>query len=119
MAKNREFLLLKRQYRIRNKLKAVSKGRLRLSVFRSSKNIYAQIIDDMCGKTLVSASTLETGSEFKNKCTILSASSVGVSIGKKAKAIGITSVYFDRGSHPYHGRIKAVAEAARQSGIEF
>lgn len=112
-------MLQKRQRRVRNKLKAVANHPLRLTVFRSSKNIYAQIIDDSIGQTQVSYSTVCNDSNYSNKCTIESATHIGSVIAKKAKDLGITKVYFDRGGYPYHGRIKAVAEAVRNSGIEL
>jgi large subunit ribosomal protein L18 len=116
---NSKVLLLKRKRRTRNKLKSVSRGRLRLSIFRSSKNIYAQIIDDEQNRTLVSSSTLMSGSEYRGKSSVASAEYVGEQIAREASKIGISEVYFDRGGYPYHGRVKAFAEAARRSGMIF
>lgn len=120
---------LQRQIRVRQKLKKDIKktGRLRLSVFRSSKHIYAQIIDDKNGKTLVSASSKEKGfdalikkaKEQDAKGKILVSKIVGSSLAEKAKKDGIKKVVFDRGGYIYHGRIKALADAARDNGLEF
>lgn len=90
----------------------------RLCVFRSNTNIYAQIINDENGSTLVSASSLDKDLKLKN-LNIEAAASVGTSIAKKAKKAGITQVVFDRGGYKYHGKIKALAEAARENGLEF
>ncbi|MGN8888222.1 50S ribosomal protein L18 [Blautia sp. HCP28S3_G10] len=93
----------------------------RLAVFRSNKNIYAQIIDDSIGKTLVSASTLQKDvkAELENTDDVKAAAYVGTVIGKKAVAAGIESVVFDRGGYLYHGKIKALADAAREAGLKF
>ena len=93
----------------------------RLAVFRSNKNIYAQIIDDSIGKTLVSASTLQKDvkAELENTDDVKAAAYVGTVIGKKAVAAGIESVVFDRGGYLYHGKIKAMADAAREAGLKF
>ena len=93
----------------------------RLAVFRSNKNIYAQIIDDSIGKTLVSASTLQKDvkAELENTDDVKAAAYVGTVIGKKAVAAGIESVVFDRGGYIYHGKVKALAEAAREAGLKF
>ena len=90
----------------------------RLCVFRSNTNIYAQIIDDENGSTLVSASSLDKDLKIKN-LNIEAAASVGASLAKKAKKAGIKCVVFDRGGYKYHGRVKALAEAARENGLEF
>ena len=108
-----------RSQRTRYKLKKVS-SRPRLSVFRSNKHIYAQIIDDKSNETLVSASTVSK--ELKGKFTSLSvdaAKSVGQLIAEKAKTKNVEEVYFDRGPYPFHGRVKALAEAARETGLKF
>ena len=109
-----------RKQRTRFKLKKVS-DRSRLSVFRSNNHLYAQVIDDLKGETLASASTLEK--DLKKKVdlgsNIKAAHAVGVLIGKRALAAGIKEVVFDRGGHIYHGRIKAVADGAREGGLEF
>jgi len=98
-----------------------SPQRPRLSVFRSDKHISAQLIDDFAGKTLaaVSSAAAEVRGDLKNGGNIAAAQKVGTAIAEKAKAIGITKVAFDRGGRQYHGRIKALAEAARKGGLNF
>lgn len=95
--------------------------RPRLSVYRSSKHIYAQLIDDMDGKTLVAAASTikDDRGELKNGGNIAAAKSVGKAIAVRAKAVGITAVAFDRGGRMYHGRVKALADAAREAGLKF
>ncbi len=110
-------LNIKRSTRIRKKLKKVNSERFRLSVFRSSKNISAQIIDDRNNKTLVSASSIKENKKDKKKAE-LSLHVAGILV-KKALEKKITKVYFDRGSYKYHGRIKAFAEALRKGGLNF
>lgn len=107
---------LARKQKTRKKLKAVG-SRHRLTVFRSNQHIWAQIIDDSKGKTLASSSdkALKLTGKTKSECATL----VGEDIAKKAKKAKITKVYFDRGSYKYHGRVKALAEAARAQGLEF
>ena len=108
----------RRKARVRYSLKKKAEGRLRLSVYRSEKNIYAQIIDDNAGKTLVSASSKEKG--FKEKgTTIAGAAVVGKAIAEKALKSKIKEVAFDRGGYPFHGRVKALADAAREAGLKF
>ena len=111
----------RRTARIRRSVKAAANGRARLSVHRSSKQIYAQLIDDVKGETLVAASSLEKSlrGELKTGATIAAASAVGKTIAERAKAKGLTRVVFDRGGYLFHGRIKALAEAAREGGLEF
>ena len=111
------FFKNKRSRRIRKKLKKVNTERYRLTVFRSSRNISAQIIDDLNHKTLVAASSLNSKVDKKNK----SNSSVVVAelLSKKAQEKKITKVYFDRGSYKYHGRIKSFADALRKGGLVF
>jgi large subunit ribosomal protein L18 len=106
--------------RIRNKVTG-GPNRPRLAVFRSLKHTYVQIIDDMAGKTLVAASTAEKSvrGELKQGGNIAASKVVGKVIAERAKAKGIDTVVFDRGGYLYHGRIKAVAEAARESGLKF
>ena len=116
---SREKLRKRRQLRVRNRLRKYSTGRLRLSVFKSSKNIYAQIIDDNIGSTLVSASTLEKSLGFVGKNNIDAAKVVGSEIGNRAKKAGVEEVYFDRGSFIFHGKVKALADAAREAGLKF
>ena len=95
--------------------------RPRLCVFRSARHTYAQIVDDDAGRTLVSAGTHEKGlaPEGVSRRNAAAASAVGKAIGERAKAAGIGQVVFDRGGYLYHGRVKAVAEAAREAGLEF
>jgi large subunit ribosomal protein L18 len=116
----REMARLKRKLRIRKKL-AGSPERPRLSIFRTDKHIYAQIIDDVRGATLVTASTL--ASEYRDlgtpKGKVEAAKQVGRLIAKKAQSDGITKVVFDRNGFIYHGRVRALADAAREAGLEF
>lgn len=93
--------------------------RPRLNVFRSSKHIYAQIIDDEQGITIVSASTLDKGTDAQNGGNIDAAKKVGELVAERALEKGLTKVVFDRGGYLYHGRIKALADAAREKGLEF
>ncbi|EGP56668.1 50S ribosomal protein L18 [Agrobacterium tumefaciens F2] len=106
---------------MRRQIKAVANGRPRLSVHRSSKNIYAQIIDDVAGKTLASASTLEADlrGSLKTGADVAAAAVVGKLVAERAVKAGVKDVVFDRGAFIYHGRIKAVAEAAREGGLNF
>ena len=108
----------KKAQRIRRKLKHVNKKRLRLSVYRSSRNISAQIIDDKNHKTLVSASSVGEKLIDKNKKSDLS-NHIAILLAKRALEKKITKVYFDRGRYKYHGRIKAFAETLRKNGIDF
>jgi large subunit ribosomal protein L18 len=109
----------RRAYRVRNRVRA--SGRLRLSVFRSNKHISAQIIDDAAGKTLVAASTCEasfrTGGQSGS--TVDAAETIGKLIAERAQAQGISAVAFDRGAYRYHGRVQALADAARSGGLDF
>ena len=108
----------KRARRTRTRLKALSNGRPRLSVFRSSKNIYAQVIDDERGVTLAAASSLE--GEKKDKGSDKDAAArVGALVAQRALDKGVKEVVFDRGGYRYHGRIKALADAAREAGLSF
>ena len=107
----------KRAARIRNKLKRVNSNRFRLTVFRSSRNISAQIIDDKNNKTLVSASSIKEKSNSKKK-TDLSLHVAGILV-KRALENKITKIYFDRGRYKYHGRIKTFAETLRKNGLNF
>ena len=111
---------IKRHYRIRNKVSGTAQ-QPRLAVFRSNKHIYAQIIDDVAGNTLVAASTLEAdiASKTEHTSTVEAAKAVGEAIAKKAMGKGITEVVFDRGGYIYHGKIQALAEAAREAGLQF
>ncbi|MGA2147174.1 MAG: 50S ribosomal protein L18 [Bryobacteraceae bacterium] len=103
--------------RIRRKL-AGSAERPRLAVFRSVAHIYAQVIDDGEGKTLVSASSVDKGAKT-NGGNVAAAKTIGKLVAQRAKDKGITKVVFDRGGYPYHGRVKALADAAREAGLEF
>ena len=108
---------LKRHKRVRSKISGTPECP-RLNVFRSEKNIYAQIIDDVNGVTLVSASSLEK--DFKVEGTKTDAAKqVGLNVAERAKAKGIENVVFDRGGYIYHGRVKALAEGAREGGLQF
>jgi large subunit ribosomal protein L18 len=109
----------KRRQRVRTKLQAYANGRARLSVHRSGKHIYAQLIDDAAGKTLVSASSLEKEVRGTTGANIAAAEAVGTRLAARAKDAGVTRVVFDRGGFIFHGRVKAVAEAARSAGLEF
>jgi large subunit ribosomal protein L18 len=111
----------RRKRRSRVALKQVNAGRARLSVFRSSKNIYAQVIDDEAGRTLASASTIEKAlkGDLKSGADQAAAEAVGKLLAERAKEAGIDTVVFDRGGSRYHGRVKAVAEAARAGGLKF
>ncbi len=112
-------LFERRRQRVRTKLSNRAEGRARLSVHRTSQHIYAQIIDDVEGKTVASASTLEKDLREANGSNINAASAVGKLIAERSKAAGVDKVVFDRGGFLYHGRIKALAEAAREGGLEF
>lgn len=111
----------RRRFRVRNSVRKAANGRPRLSVFRSNKHIYVQIIDDVQGVTLASASTTEkdlggVGSYHGNRDA---AAKIGTVIAERAKEKGIKEVIFDRGDYKYHGRVKALADAARDGGLEF
>jgi large subunit ribosomal protein L18 len=106
----------RRAQRTRNRLKQVANGRPRLSVFRSSKNIYAQIIDDQQGVTVAAASTLEGEGKGADRDA---AARVGALIAQRAIEKGVKDVVFDRGGYIYHGRVKALADAAREAGLNF
>jgi large subunit ribosomal protein L18 len=118
--KSRNEMRVRRHQRVRKNL-AGSVDRPRLNVYRSLNQIYAQVIDDSVGRTLISASTLDA--EIKSKIKGLNkteqAKLVGSSVAERALALGIKQVIFDRGGYQYHGRVKAVAEAAREAGLEF
>ncbi|MEA3535131.1 50S ribosomal protein L18 [Rhizobium sp. CC-YZS058] len=118
---SRKDTLVRRATRVRRQLKAVANGRPRLSVHRSSKNIYAQVIDDVAGRTLASASTLDTGlrGDLKTGADTAAAAAVGKLLAERASQAGVKDVVFDRGAFIYHGRIKALADAAREGGLNF
>jgi len=111
----------RRTARVRRAIKAAAGTRLRLSVFRSSKHIYAQIIDDLKGETLAAASTMEKTmrGDGKKGTNVEAAKAVGKLIAERAKEKGINDVVFDRGGYLFHGRIKALADAAREGGLNF
>jgi large subunit ribosomal protein L18 len=119
MANSKRTLFLKRRMRVRNKLRRVNAGRLRLSVHRSNKNISAQLIDDVNGVTLASASTLEKALGVVGKCNVEAAAKVGTAIAERAKKAGVEEAYFDRGGFLFHGKVKAVADAAREGGLKI
>lgn len=111
----------RRSARIRRRVKAVAGDRPRLSVHRSSKNIYVQVIDDANGRTIAAASTLEKDlkGSLKTGADVAAAAAVGKLIAERAVKAGVKEVVFDRGSYIYHGRVKALAEAAREGGLTF
>ncbi len=117
---SRSEVRVKKHNRMRNKIQGTTE-RPRLAVFRSEKHIYAQIIDDMTGTTLAAASTVEKeiASAIKVTSNTDAAAAVGTAIAKKAAAKGIENVVFDRGGFLYHGRVKALADAAREAGLQF
>jgi large subunit ribosomal protein L18 len=111
----------KRKVRVRRKLQSRSAGRLRLSVHRSSKHIYAQVIDDTAGQTVAAASTLDKDIKgaLKTGADKDAAAAVGKVVAERAIKAGVKDVVFDRGGYRFHGRIKALADAARESGLSF
>jgi large subunit ribosomal protein L18 len=108
----------RRHYRVRKKVRGTT-ARPRLAVFRSNKHISAQVIDDLTGRTIASASTIESDLRSTGGGNVSAATEVGRLVGERAKAAGITTVVFDRGGFLYHGRVAAVADAARAAGLEF
>ena len=118
---SRKQALAKRASRVRRQIKAVANGRPRLSGHRSSKNIYVQVIDDVAGRTLAAASTLDADlrSALKTGADVAAAAAVGKLVAERAAKAGVKEVVFDRGAFIYHGRIKALAEAAREGGLSF
>jgi large subunit ribosomal protein L18 len=111
----------RRKARVRRAIKTAAGSRPRLSVFRSSKHIYAQVIDDSAGATVASASSMEKElrSSLKTGADIGAAKAVGKLVAERAAAKGVKEVVFDRGSYIYHGRVKALADAAREGGLSF
>ncbi len=109
----------KRRQRVRTSLRARAGDRPRLSVHRSGRHIYAQIIVDGEGRTVAAASTVEKEARDKSGATVASAQEVGRKLAERAKAAGVTRVVFDRGGFLFHGRVKALADAAREGGLEF
>jgi len=118
---NKLALMERRRSRLRYQLKVKSGGRPRLSVFRSGKHIYAQVIDDSQGRTVAAASSLEKPMRegLKTGADKDAATAVGKLVAERALAAGVTAVVFDRGPYIYHGRVKALAEAAREGGLSF
>ena len=118
--KSRAEVRVKKHMKLRNRFQGTAE-RPRLSVYRSNMHIYAQIIDDVAQKTLVSASTVQKDvkAELEKTNDVAAAAYLGKVIAERAKAAGITEVVFDRGGYVYHGKIKALADAARQAGLEF
>jgi large subunit ribosomal protein L18 len=108
----------RRHRRVRKKVRGTA-IRPRLAVFRSSKHVYAQVVDDVAGRTIASASTIEVESRSGTTANVDAAKAVGKRIGERAKAAGIESVVFDRGGFRYHGRVAGVAEGARDAGLQF
>ncbi|WP_121631236.1 50S ribosomal protein L18 [Tropicibacter alexandrii] len=119
MANSKRALFQKRRMRVRSKLRKVNAGRVRLSVHRSNKNISVQLIDDVAGRTLAAASTLEKDLGVVGKNNIEAASKVGAAIAERAKAAGVSEAYFDRGGFLFHGKVKALADAAREGGLKI
>jgi large subunit ribosomal protein L18 len=109
----------RRRQRVRTSLRKRGGLRPRLSVHRSGRHIYAQVIDDAAGKTLASASTIDKDVKGNGGATVASAQDVGRRVAERAKAAGVTQVVFDRGGFLFHGRVKALADAAREGGLEF
>ena len=118
--KSRSEVRVKKHNRLRNHLSGTTECP-RLAVFRSNNHVYAQVIDDVAGKTIVSASTLEKDikAELKNTDDIEAATKIGDVVAKRALDKGIKAVVFDRGGYIYHGKVKALADAAREAGLEF
>ena len=116
-----EALIKRRARRVRHHLRAAGRGRPRLSVYRSNKHIYVQVIDDVQGVTLASASTLDGDirADGQSSSSVAAAIKVGELIASRAKSAGVAEVVFDRGSYLFHGRVKALAEAARAGGLTF
>lgn len=119
--KSTKNLFQRRQVRARTRLRRAANGKPRLSVYRSGKHIYVQVIDDLAGRTLAAASTLEKDvrTQGKSGANIDAAEVVGKLIAERAVAAGVSQVVFDRGGYRYHGRVKALADAAREGGLKF
>ena len=109
----------RRGYRVRNRIRRFAAGRPRLTVFRSNKHTYAQVIDDAAGTTLAAASTTEQADGGKAAGDVAAARRVGEEIARRAREAGVTDVVFDRGRYAFHGRVAAVAAAAREGGLKF
>ncbi len=119
MALSKRELFEKRRMRVRNKLRKVNAGRMRLSVYRSNRNISAQLIDDKLGRTVASASSLEKGIDTKDGNGVEAAAAIGRTIAERARQAGVQEAYFDRGGFLFHGRVKALADAAREAGLKI
>src|SRR5262249_21498077 len=121
MSNKPDALFRRRRERVRFRVRQAAQRRPRLSVFRSSRHIYVQIIDDKAGRTLAAASTLEAAGKpnVKTRANTETAAAVGQLIAERAKAAGIDRVVFDRGAYLFHGRVKALADAAREGGLQF
>ncbi len=119
MANSKRDLFVKRRLRVRNRLRKNAAGRVRLTVHRSNKNISAQLIDDANGVTLASASSLEKDLGVVGKNNLEAAARVGKAIAERAKKAKVSECYFDRGGFLYHGKVKALADAAREGGLKF
>jgi large subunit ribosomal protein L18 len=119
MANSKRQLFQKRRLRVRNKLRKMNSGRPRLSVHRSNKNISAQLIDDVNGVTLASASSMEKDMAGSGANNVEVATKVGLAIAERAKKAGVTEAYFDRGGFLFHGKVKALADAAREGGLKI
>jgi large subunit ribosomal protein L18 len=111
----------RRRERVRRQVRKVANGRPRLSVYRSGRHIYAQVIDDLAGRTVAAASSLEKDmrSSLKTGADTNAAAEVGKLVASRAKEAGVENVVFDRGAYRYHGRVKALADAAREGGLNF
>jgi large subunit ribosomal protein L18 len=109
----------RRRQRVRTSLRKRGGERPRLSVHRSGRHIYAQVIDDAAGRTVASASSIDKDAKGQGGATVSSAQEVGRRVAERAKAAGVTQVVFDRGGFLFHGRVKALADAAREGGLEF
>jgi large subunit ribosomal protein L18 len=118
MSKSRHVARQRRHRRVRKKVRGTA-AQPRLAVFRSNKHVYAQVIDDVAGRTVASASTMEQDQRSGSTGTVDAAKTIGRLVGERAKAAGVTSVVFDRGGFRYHGRVAGVADGAREAGLEF
>ena len=119
MANSKRTLFLKRRMRNRNKIKKMAAGRPRLSVHRSSKNISVQLIDDVAGVTIAAASSMEKELGVVGKNNVEASAKVGAALAERAVKAGVAECYFDRGGFLFHGKVKALAEAAREGGLKF
>ena len=119
MANSKRDLFVKRRLRVRNRLRKNADGRPRLSVHRSNKNISVQLIDDVNGVTIASASSLEKALGVVGKNNVEAAAKVGAAIAERAKKAKVSECYFDRGGFLFHGKVKALADAAREGGLKF